>query len=257
MIFVLVVALGRFVSASEVKAASVVNSYCGATVTIKNAQLVIDVPARLADDEDMYYPEETKIYVVNEATSLEFSMNDKAQNDHVTAAYSFQKVTSVADGTVDFYDNGFIGSSFTTAIEKEMKAQSANLYELSYGRGFGVDRTGMVALLTPSLAREYGVIVQGTSTDGTNCTMNRLYNPNAGDHHYTVSEAERDNLVRLGWNDEGIGWYSNEFDTTTLYRLYNPNATGAGAHRYTTNSAEVDYLKSIGWRYEGTAWYGL
>ena len=41
----------------------------------------------------------------------------------------------------------------------------------------------------------------------------RLYNPNAydlgqsGAHHYTMSAAERDKLVSIGWIDEGIGWY--------------------------------------------------
>ena len=36
-----------------------------------------------------------------------------------------------------------------------------------------------------------------------------MYNPNAetGSHHYTMSVEERDGLVALGWNDEGIGWY--------------------------------------------------
>ncbi|MDE5757533.1 MAG: hypothetical protein K2H85_02860, partial [Allobaculum sp.] len=38
----------------------------------------------------------------------------------------------------------------------------------------------------------------------------RLYNPkanNAGSHHYTASEIERDNLVKDGWNYEGVAWY--------------------------------------------------
>jgi hypothetical protein len=36
-----------------------------------------------------------------------------------------------------------------------------------------------------------------------------LYNPNAiaGAHHYTVSAVERDSLKKVGWKDEGIGWY--------------------------------------------------
>ncbi|MBQ1822750.1 MAG: hypothetical protein II123_04845 [Lachnospiraceae bacterium] len=48
--------------------------------------------------------------------------------------------------------------------------------------------------------------------------------------------------------------------TTSLYRLYNPNAKGAqeaGAHHYTTNAAERDSLYKIGWKKEGTGWYGL
>lgn len=43
--------------------------------------------------------------------------------------------------------------------------------------------------------------------------LNRLYNPyaygagGAGAHHYTASYAERDELLKLGWRNEGIGWY--------------------------------------------------
>jgi hypothetical protein len=38
----------------------------------------------------------------------------------------------------------------------------------------------------------------------------RQYNPNAiaGAHNYTTSEVERDYLVSVGWNHEGIGWYA-------------------------------------------------
>ena len=41
----------------------------------------------------------------------------------------------------------------------------------------------------------------------------RLYNPNAkgqmepGAHHYTKDVTERDNLIKIGWSYEGIGWY--------------------------------------------------
>ena len=37
--------------------------------------------------------------------------------------------------------------------------------------------------------------------------MYRLYNPNSGEHFYTASKGERNHLISLGWNDEGIGWY--------------------------------------------------
>ena len=82
----------------------------------------------------------------------------------------------------------------------------------------------------------------------------RLYNPNAGDHHYTTSASERDALVSVGWNYEGIGWYSG--GSKPLWRQYNPNAV-AGAHNYTTSRSENDHLVSLGWRYEGIGWYGL
>ena len=79
---------------------------------------------------------------------------------------------------------------------------------------------------------------------------------NAGDHHYTTSETERDNLIMVGWKDEGIGWYSDDSKGTALHRLYNPNAQ-AGSHHYTTSVSEKNNLVSAGWRYEGTAWYGM
>lgn len=86
----------------------------------------------------------------------------------------------------------------------------------------------------------------------------RLYNGNTGDHHYTMSKKERDNLIRVGWKDEGIGWYSLPKGTgTPLYRLYNPNCTGAGSHHYTSSNRERESLVKQGWNDEGIAWYGL
>ena len=85
----------------------------------------------------------------------------------------------------------------------------------------------------------------------------RLYNPNTGDHHYTTNAGEKDSLVVAGWSDEGIGWYSYPgSDGVPLYRLYNPNATGAGSHHYTTNASERDNLVAAGWQSEGVGWYG-
>ncbi len=51
------------------------------------------------------------------------------------------------------------------------------------------------------------------SDDQRGTRLYRLYNPNAydtggaGAHHYTGSKEERDQLVELGWRDEGTAWY--------------------------------------------------
>lgn len=82
----------------------------------------------------------------------------------------------------------------------------------------------------------------------------RLYNPNAGDHHYTLSSTERDRLVALGWKDEGIGWYSDTEQTVPVYRQYNPNAM-TGSHNFTTNENEDQGLRKLGWSREGIDWY--
>ncbi|SEO55909.1 hypothetical protein [Denitrobacterium detoxificans] len=82
--------------------------------------------------------------------------------------------------------------------------------------------------------------------------MNRLYNPNGGEHFYTASDEERDGLVKLGWQYEGTGWVAPETSDTPVYRLYNPNG---GDHHYTMSAEERDWLVSLGWNYEGIGWY--
>jgi beta-N-acetylhexosaminidase len=82
--------------------------------------------------------------------------------------------------------------------------------------------------------------------------MYRLYNPNSGEHFYTGSEEERDNLISLGWRDEEIAWIAPETSDTPVFRLYNPNA---GDHHYTTSEEERDFLVKEGWNDEGIGWY--
>ncbi len=81
--------------------------------------------------------------------------------------------------------------------------------------------------------------------------MYRLYNPNSGEHFYTSNTGERDNLVKLGWNYEGIGWYAPSKSSTPVYRLYNKNG---GEHHYTASVTERDRLVKLGWNYEGIGW---
>ena len=95
-------------------------------------------------------------------------------------------------------------------------------------------------------------------TKTVNCTvatgmMYRLYNPNSGEHFYTADPAEKDNLVRVGWNYEGLAWNRPDGATSSpVYRMYNKNA---GDHHYTTSAAERDNLVKAGWIYEGIGWY--
>ena len=79
----------------------------------------------------------------------------------------------------------------------------------------------------------------------------RLYNPNSGEHFYTVNEAEKNYLVSLGWHDEGVEFQSVA-EGVPVYRLYNPNT---GDHHYTINKEERDYLTRLGWKAEGVAFY--
>lgn len=83
-------------------------------------------------------------------------------------------------------------------------------------------------------------------------SMFRLYNPNSGEHFYTKSPSERENVVKAGWTYEGIGWVSPDSSSAPVYRLYNPNG---GDHHYTVSAEERDWLVGLGWRYEGIGWY--
>ncbi|KFI47936.1 L,D-transpeptidase family protein [Bifidobacterium biavatii] len=82
--------------------------------------------------------------------------------------------------------------------------------------------------------------------------MQRLYNPNTGEHFYTANTVERDKLTAAGWSWEGIGWRAPVRSSTPVYRLYNAHS---GDHQYTVNGNERDMLVRAGWRYEGIGWY--
>jgi hypothetical protein len=63
-------------------------------------------------------------------------------------------------------------------------------------------------------------------------------------------------LQDSGWKYEGVGWYSDDYQSVPLYRQYNPNAK-SGIHNYTASKVENDSLVKAGWKEEGIAWYGL
>ena len=81
--------------------------------------------------------------------------------------------------------------------------------------------------------------------------MYRVYNPNNGEHFYTGNAAERNRLVGLGWQYEGIG-FTAPASGANVYRLYNPSS---GGHFYTANLNEKNSLQAVGWNYEGVCWY--
>lgn len=96
-----------------------------------------------------------------------------------------------------------------------------------------------------------GVRVRAEAESMEMTPMYRLYNPNSGEHFYTGSEEERDSLVKVGWNYEGIAWSAPVKEGFPVYRLFNPNA---GDHHYTGSMTEVENLVAVGWQYEGVCW---
>ncbi len=82
--------------------------------------------------------------------------------------------------------------------------------------------------------------------------IHRLYNPYSGEHFFTGYAREKDELVGVGWNYEGISWYAPQSSGVPVYRLYNQYT---GDHHYTADNDERDYLIEVGWNDEGIGWY--
>ena len=102
------------------------------------------------------------------------------------------------------------------------------------------------------LAASSRMAVLASEMDQAAGTMFRLYNPNSGEHFYTGSSEERNQLTEVGWDYEGTAWKAPATSNTPVYRLYNPNA---GDHHYTTSAEEKDNLVEVGWEFEGVGWY--
>lgn len=85
--------------------------------------------------------------------------------------------------------------------------------------------------------------------------MYRLFNPNSGEHFYTRDTGERDHLRKIGWNYEGIGWYSYKgANGIPVSRLYNKKVNW---HHYTLDENEKRVITKQGWKYEGVGWYAV
>ena len=80
--------------------------------------------------------------------------------------------------------------------------------------------------------------------------MFRMYNPNTGEHFYTGSTVERENLVVAGWQYEGVGFTFPANTGAPVHRLFQPST---GEHLYTMSEAEKNALMAQGWNYEGIA----
>jgi C1A family cysteine protease len=93
--------------------------------------------------------------------------------------------------------------------------------------------------------------VEGGKPEKEAIPMYRLYNGITREHFYTAGAYEREVLKKVGWKDEGIGWYAPKTGKP-VYRLYNGHLKD---HHYTISKGERDFLISVGWNDEGIGWY--
>ena len=99
-------------------------------------------------------------------------------------------------------------------------------------------------------------IIDSAQGGGSTVKLNpvyRAYNPNNGEHLYTVDEKEYKHVASVGWDAEGVAFMAEEEKNgQALYRVYNPNS---GLHHYTLDEKEKNTLVALGWRDEKVAWY--
>lgn len=88
------------------------------------------------------------------------------------------------------------------------------------------------------------------TSDESPVTMQRLYNPNTGEHFFTGNAEELGQLVAQGWRNESTAWTAPAAGDV-VYRLYNPSGS---EHHYTMDANEVNTLMGIGWSFEGVGW---
>nr|WP_200849506.1 hypothetical protein [Enterococcus sp. CSURQ0835] len=60
-------------------------------------------------------------------------------------------------------------------------------------------------LASLSLCFLVGITSFAVEGHASNEIMQRMYNPNSGEHFYTASLSERNALLNAGWQHEGIG----------------------------------------------------
>ena len=127
---------------------------------------------------------------------------------------------------------------------------------------YSEEGTAFYALTNSSGYTQEGVAFYApiAQTPGT-AAVYRLYSQTAGDHFYTTSEEEKNNLANnpsSGYVLEGVVFYSSTVQSNGLspiYRFYNRTS---GDHFYTASASEKDILvNNPQWGYaaEGIAFY--
>lgn len=169
------------------------------------------------------------------------------------------KVRTIGEHDSDYdYPNGNIGDYYGIIRH----AREANLPAIIIEHAF-IDNAGDYGSFLNSDAKLKALGVAdatgianyyGLSVSYPEGSVFRLYNGNAGTHHYTMDYNEYRTLGQLGWKQEGVGWVSpSEGESSTpVYRLYNASN---GDHHYTMDANEYATLGRIGWKQEGVGWY--
>ena len=187
--------------------------------------------------------------------------NELLLNDNHIGALDLSKTK--VNGTVNLSNQTFYVSETLENVNLAETFENFDKEAIAEQKDVYSQKTGVLTLKGVETPYEYETNVKnnvstklGVKLEKAN-PMNRLYNPNSGEHFYTADIKEKEALVALGWNDEGFGWVAptvaeGKSAKAPVFRLYNPNA---GDHHYTMKAEERDVLVAYGWKFESVGWY--
>lgn len=156
-------------------------------------------------------------------TKLEYQIDYSYNNENLTISEDGQLTVS-KPGIFDFYYRATLTPESAQLVQEQSDSNPTTLAD---------------------------VWVQKKVYVSDNPYVYRLYNPNTGEHFYTLDKREKVYLKQCGWNDEDYAWLASESNDIPVYRLYIRDSE----HIFTTDKNEYDYLGSIGYIQEGIAWY--
>jgi hypothetical protein len=189
----------------------------------------------------LYNPSNGDHFYTTDAAERDNAVSQAGYRHELVAGYLFD---SQASGTVPLYRlyNPSNGDHFytTDAAERDNAVSQAG-YQHELVAGYIYE--------TPQLIRDS--VITPVTTE-----LYRLFNPQTGDHFYTIDGVERNNAIsQLGFRDEGVACFvfpDQRSDTVPLHRLYHPALVD---HFYTTSTQERDRAATGGWQTEIVACY--
>lgn len=173
---------------------------------------------------------------------------DEIQGFYFFADYVNKRIWSLQyDGSAPA---AFNGTNYTNFLDWTNTFSTAD-HPIGSITAFGQDADGNVYVLDAQHRGVFEIVTSETR-------LLRVYNPNAGLHVLTTSQAEFDALVSLGYLDESSGQAGPSLlnypvsGSTAVHRLYNPDN---GQHYLTYGDQERDFLVGHGWNSEGDVGY--
>ena len=186
--------------------------------------------------------------------SVKYSRSTHRDHDAGTLFISY-------DASVDelyVSDRGY-GSENAWATTKDLLQGAWAGQAVSVGLGGGSNR---VAIGSGQAYLDDFIIETGSPMVGQLSAVYRFWSPRLEGHFYTISEGERDTLIKeyaQTWTLEGTAFYVGavpfDADLVPVYRFW---AEKTGVHRYTADEAEKDRLLKESkhtWTFEGVAFY--